>query len=152
MVRLYLPEDHAMTMQGSAPAIPEQVEPATAFDDANQSRSANCSRSATVATKPYWVRIDKYSSTLLAGFLRRARTLRSAEQTRPGARDSWFRKKSSGCCVSMPKGASASGGKSFKGVVTLSRAFVKLWYRWCLKPHVPRISRPRMLRTDGSGW
>jgi hypothetical protein len=85
-----------MTMQGSAPAIPEQVEPATAFDDANQSRSANCSRSATVATKPYWVRIDKYSSTLLAGFLRRARTLRSAEQTRPGARDSWFRKKSRG--------------------------------------------------------
>jgi len=57
----------------------------------NQSRSANCSRSATVATKPCWVRIDRYSSTLLGGFLRRARTLRSAEQTKPGARDSWCR-------------------------------------------------------------
>ena len=38
------------------------------------------------------------------------------------------------------------------GVVTLSRAFVKLWYRWYLKRHSLRISTPRLLRADGSEW
>ena len=103
-----------------------------------QSRSANCSRSATVATSPCCVRIARYSSTLLGGFLRRARTFRSAEQTRPGARDSWFRKKSSGCWVSMPKGASVSGGKSFRFCVTIAS-------------QRPTIAAARTCRSSGSG-
>lgn len=89
--------DRAMMMGQLTKAKPKRVRSAWERDGANQSRSANCSRSATVATSPCCVRIDRYSSTLLGGFLRRARTLRSAEQTRPGARESWFRKKSSGC-------------------------------------------------------
>jgi len=104
----------------------------------DQSRSANCSKSATVATSPCCVRIDRYSSTLLGGFLRRARTLRSAEQTKPGARDSWSQKKPSGCWVSMPKGASISGGKSLRFWVTMAS-------------QRPTIAATRTCRSSGSG-
>ncbi|MBD83361.1 MAG: hypothetical protein CMH87_08775 [Oceanibulbus sp.] len=41
---------------------------------------------------------------------------------------------------------------TFSGVVTLTRRICKLASCSLIKRPVPRISTPRMLRADGSGW
>ena len=51
-----------------------------------QSKSAKDCNSPTVATRPCRVSVARYSSTLYGGFNSRARTLRTAPQTTPGAR------------------------------------------------------------------
>ena len=49
-------------------------------------------------------------------------------------------------------GAAAARKLAAAGVVTLTRRLFKLACRSLFKGQLPRISTPRKLRADGSGW
>ncbi len=55
-------------------------------------------------------------------------------------------------CAQIVQVSPKNGQGSCGGVVTLTRRLFKLACRSLIKRHVPRISTPRMLRADGSGW
>ena len=121
---LWLPHRTICPLTYSATATDSPQYSAFSLSPAPRQRlPANSSKPPTVATSPCRERTSKYASTEYGGCFKRARTLLTAAQNSSGASFIWSHKKTSGCCASIPKGASTAAGKSFNPSYSPDRVY-----------------------------